>query len=60
MARLYGEVDTDRANQKHFVANERFLITLFYGSKAKSKEFATIRVSWEKGTDKPKVEVIEK
>jgi len=60
MSRLYGEIHTDRSNGKHFVANERFLITLFYGSKKDSKEFAKVRVSWEKGTAKPKIEVFEK
>ena len=60
MARLYGEVHTDRSNGKTFVANERFLITLFYGSKDNSKEFARIRVSYPKGSNKPKIEVFEK
>lgn len=60
MARLYTEIHTDRSNGKHFVANERFLLTLYYGSRKESKEFAKIGVSWEKGTPKPKLEVIEK
>lgn len=60
MARLYGEINTDRTNGKHFIANERFLITLFYGSKDDSKEFAKVRVTWEKGTNKPKIEVLGK
>lgn len=58
MARLYGEINTDRTD-KHFIANERFLITLFYGSRKDSKEFAKVRISWEKGTDKPKIEIFE-
>lgn len=60
MARLYGEIHTDRSNGKHFVANERFILTLFYGSKDNSKEFARIRVSYPKGSTKPKIEVIQK
>ena len=60
MARLYGEIHTDRSNGKYFIANERFLITLFYGSRDDSKEFAKVRVSWEKGTPEPKIEVVEK
>ena len=58
MARLYGEIHTDRSG-KHFIANKRFLITLFYGSKKDSKEFAKIRVSWDKGKEKPTLEVFE-
>jgi len=60
MARLYGEIHTDKSNGRHFVANERFIITLFYGSKTNSKEFAKIRVSYQKGSDKPHLEVFKK
>lgn len=60
MARLYGEIHTDRnTNEKHFIANEKFFIELFYGSKDNSIRFAKVYVVWEKGMDKPKLEVIE-
>jgi len=61
MARLYGEIFTDRPSRvnKHFIANENFEITLFYGSRDDSKKFARIRVSWERGTEKPIIEVLQ-
>lgn len=60
MARLYGEIHRDRGNNQHFIANQSFIIELYYGSRDDSKLFATISVTWEKGIDKPQIVVNEK
>jgi hypothetical protein len=59
MARLYGEVLADRRDS-HFIANESFSIDLYYGDREHSKFFCSVKVVWEKGTEEPTVEVVQK